>query len=245
MNDDTLVLYYYDDGLTEDERRKVEAALEHDVDLAARYRQLESQLGTLVEVPAGALPGDLRRRLHAALDRAADGARDPRMAPRLWPAHWLPFLLGAGLTAAVALAIGLGLRATDTPAPVGVPVAVTDPVPREDATVFARAIEVYFRDSRLEVEGLPDQGNGERTAMIMDLVMQNRVFARLATQNDAPELARVLRAFEPILTRLAAEDISAEESEALRAKLAFELNVMLTRLTREASEYTTSNEQET
>ena len=106
-------------------------------------------------------------------------------------------------------------------------------------------MQVYFRDSSLELQGLPDAGNGERTELVLQLIAQNRAFARLAVENEAPDLARVLRAFEPILTRLAAEDITAEESEALRAQLAFELNVMLTKLTREASEYITPTEQET
>jgi hypothetical protein len=44
--------------------------------------------------------------------------------------------------------------------------------------------------------------------------------------------------------RLAAEDVTAEESEALRAQLAFELNVMLTKLTRETSEFATTTQQE-
>ena len=81
--------------------------------------------------------------------------------------------------------------------------------------------------------------------MIMSLIEQNRRYEKLASQNASPDLARVLRAFEPILLRLAADDISAEDSELLRAKLGFELNVMLTKLTQEASENTQSTTQET
>ena len=40
--------------------------------------------------------------------------------------------------------------------------------------------------------------------------------------------------------RLAAEDISPEEADALRAQLSFELNVMLTKLARETSKETTT-----
>lgn len=240
MNDDMLVLYYYGDGLRDGEKRVVRRALEQDPALAARYRELELQLGAIGDKAAEPLPDDLRQRLHATLDRAADLEQNrERRRP-----HWSSFLLGAGLTAALAIAVGIGLRGTNE-TPLDEPMAETQPVPTGHSAVFDRAMKVYFRDSRLDVQSLPDTGNGERTAMIMDLVAQNRSFARLAAENDAPDLARVLRAFEPILTRLAAEDISAEESAALREKLAFELNVMLTRLTREASEYTTSTEQET
>ena len=48
----------------------------------------------------------------------------------------------------------------------------------------------------------------------------------------------MLRAFEPILLRLAADDIAPEDAEALRAQLAFELNVMLTKLSRKPSKET-------
>jgi hypothetical protein len=51
-------------------------------------------------------------------------------------------------------------------------------------------------------------------------------------------VARVLRAFEPILLQLAATDIAPEDAEALRAKLAFELNVMLTKLASQSSNET-------
>jgi DNA-binding FadR family transcriptional regulator len=64
------------------------------------------------------------------------------------------------------------------------------------------------------------------------------MFERAAEQNDSKDLARVLRAFEPILMRLAADDIAAEDAEALQAQLAFELNVMLTKLGRNVSEDT-------
>jgi DNA-binding FadR family transcriptional regulator len=57
-------------------------------------------------------------------------------------------------------------------------------------------------------------------------------------QNDSQNLARVLRAFEPILLRLAADDIAPEDAEALRAQLAFELDVMLTKLSRGSSNKT-------
>ena len=72
----------------------------------------------------------------------------------------------------------------------------------------------------------------------MQIINQNRLFERAAEQNDADDLARVLRAFEPVLVRLAEEDLSDADAEALRAKLAFELNVMLTKLSRDASNET-------
>jgi hypothetical protein len=250
MKDDRLILYYYDDDLSAAEKRAIAAALEQDPALAKRYRALIRDLGGMTEAPGIAAPADLRARLHATLDRVADLERDRVRDPR-HRSHWFAFFLGAGLTAAFALAIGVALRPdatpelipTDTIADTGTEIAAGDDTARGGGR-FTRALQVHFRDSRRDLQGLADAGNGERTALIMNLVEQNRAFARLAVRNDATDLARVLRAFEPILMRLAAEDVTAEESEALRAQLAFELNVMLTKLTRETSEFATTTQQE-
>ena len=72
----------------------------------------------------------------------------------------------------------------------------------------------------------------------MQIVQQNRLFARVAKQNDSQDLARVLRAFEPILVQLAAADISNDEAARLQSQLAFELNIVLTKLSRQVSEET-------
>ena len=60
----------------------------------------------------------------------------------------------------------------------------------------------------------------------------------MAKQNDSPDLARVLRAFEPILVRLSAEDISPGEAAKLQSQLAFEINIVLTKLARQVSDNT-------
>ena len=71
---------------------------------------------------------------------------------------------------------------------------------------------------------------------MLRLIEQNRLFETAADHNNAPQLARVLRAFEPILLRLAATDTAPEDAAALRAQLSFELNVMLTKLAKESSD---------
>ena len=101
---------------------------------------------------------------------------------------------------------------------------------------FTRGLQVHLRDSQREISRLAVDSGAERAVLIMGIIEQNRLFERVAEQNNSPKLARVLRAFEPILVRLAAEDIAPEDAEALRAQLAFELNVMLTKLARDASD---------
>ena len=49
-----------------------------------------------------------------------------------------------------------------------------------------------------------------------------------------------MRAFEPILLRLAAEDVAPEDAESLREQLAFELKAMLTKYQQSPSEDATS-----
>ena len=76
------------------------------------------------------------------------------------------------VTAAVALAIGLAQR------PDAVLPATNGPLTADagsgsgaaDTATFARAMQVYFRDSRQDLARLPDAGNGERTAMISSLI---------------------------------------------------------------------------
>ena len=62
MNEDTLVLYYYDDGLSDRERRQVESAINSDAAIAAQYEQLCQQLNVMSEpdVPAVAAHTVLR-----------------------------------------------------------------------------------------------------------------------------------------------------------------------------------------
>ena len=101
---------------------------------------------------------------------------------------------------------------------------------------FVRSLQVHFRDSRAELTDLSGISAADRMILVAGLIEQNRLYARAAEQNDADNLARVLRAFEPILVQLAAEDIAPTDAAALRAQLAFELDVMLTKLALEPSD---------
>ena len=144
--------------------------------------------------------------------------------------------MGMAIAATLALGIAIGFfigdkdergatpiqtASVDTPA-AGVPVALT------------RGLQVYFRDSREQLMSLPD--SEDRTMLVLRIIEQNRMFENAAVNSDAPKLARVLRAFEPILLQLAANDLAPADAAALRAQLAFELNVMLTKLSAESSD---------
>ena len=100
---------------------------------------------------------------------------------------------------------------------------------------FTRGLQVYLQDSQAEIGRLPLDSDANRSLLVMQIIAQNRLFEQTAARNNSPDLARVLRAFEPILLRLASEDLSPEDAAALRAQLAFELNVVLTKLVRDTS----------
>ena len=97
---------------------------------------------------------------------------------------------------------------------------------------------MHFRDSRdAHWQPSTSAANGERDQLIMNIVQQNRLFERMANASRIRRISlAVLRAFEPILIRLASEDLSTEEAAALQSQLAFELNIVLTRLTQQVSD---------
>lgn len=236
MNDDTLLLYYYDDGLSVAERREVERALAADPSLAARYRALACDLARLPDARTVPPSADMVQRWHDSIARAAGQGAGEKPGHRF---HSWSFLLGAVAAAALAVGMGLGIfLAADRPAAPPPALAVTDggTAAAGASPAFARELRLYLRQSERSLAMLSAEGNGERAALLMGLIEQNRLYARAARQSDAEDVARVLRAFELVLVELAAGDIAPAEAEALRAKLRFELNVMLTKLSRGSSD---------
>lgn len=238
INEETLTLYFYDDGLSADERRDVEIALDDNAELAAQYRSLCRQFEQWQEQDVANAPAHLVQRWHDSIDRAARAEQvEPKKSGELM--HFMSFFWGAAVTTALAVGIGIGAyfsAETSTSPPVDdlrviVPADESISVPAS----FTRGLQVYLRDSQSELVQLPLDSGADRSVLAMQIIEQNRMFERTATLNNSPELARVLRAFEPILLRLASDDISPQDAVALRAQLAFELNVVLTKLARDTS----------
>jgi len=240
MNDDTLTLYYYNDGLTNSERQEVANALANDPALGIRYQALCRELENIVDPELPAPPADMVQRWHDGLDRAIGHETQAKPEPTV---HSWSFLLGAAITAALAIGVGIGLfLADDDPVSPMIEELVADNAAPEISTSspFIRGLQVHLRESEEGLTALPGDSNGDRNLLIMNIIEQNRLFERAAEQNDSDKLARVLRAFELVLVQLASEDISAEDAEALRAKLLFELNVMLTKLANDPSDEPTT-----
>jgi hypothetical protein len=235
MNDETLTLYYYDE-LSHAEQREVEAALAADAELAERYRVLREELDGLMTSEAPAAPTHLVHQWHDVIDKAAERERVASV-PLARPFFFGSFSWGAVAVVALALGIAIGIQLSGND-----PVIDAGPVPvvttTEPTGAFSRGLLVHFRDSREQLAGINPDMNGERQLLIQSIIDQNRLFEQLAEQNDAGDLARVLRAFEPVLVRLAADDVSPDEAARLQAQLSFELGVVLTKLNQHVSKGT-------
>ena len=227
MNEEALILYYYDDGLSDRERQRIAAALEADPDLAAEYQALCRDLDRLSDVSDVNVPSHVIQRMHDSIDRVARPVTVEQVRPTR-SFNPLSFAWGAAVTAALAIGIGIGVYFSDDP--IATPETFSDP--------FTRGMQVYLRDARDGIATMPVTGMDDRAQLVMQIIEQNRLFERAAVQNHSDDLARVLRAFEPILLKLASEDITPAEAEALRAQLTFELNVMLTKISRGSSNET-------
>jgi hypothetical protein len=171
--------------------------------------------------------------------RAARLEESESPQPRAWIHRW-SFIAGAGVTAALALGIGMSLWmsgsvSTDPPVTLQAPAVATV---EWSTAAFERGLESHFRSGRKELAGLGGRGSPDREALVASLIEQNRIYARLALQNEAPEVARVLRSFERILEQLGREDLSAGDAAALLAQLEFEFTVILTKLGRASSQRT-------
>ena len=183
-------------------------------------------------------PAHLKHQWHAAIDQAAALERGRAPIPR---ERWHPssFFWGMAVSAAIAVGVALGVFVSDDTIDTPVPYVVEN-LTQPDATpvAFTRGLQHHFRSSAKQLADL--DGSEDAAMLVLRLVEQNRLFETAADQNNAPQLARVLRAFEPILLRLAATDTAPEDAEALKAQLSFELNVMLTKLAKESSDETHS-----
>jgi len=173
------------------------------------------------------------RRWHDALDEAA--AREQTAnRPVSRSLHPTSFFMGVAIAATLALGIAIGFFMAGNDAEPQVTTAAIDTSPAAMPGALSRGLQVHFRDSREQILNLPEAD--DPAMLVLHIIEQNRLFESAAINSDAPKLARVLRAFEPVLLRLAADDLAPEDARELQAQLAFEMNVMLTKLSVESSD---------
>ena len=196
-------------------------------------------LGLDEVVPA---PSHMQQRWHDSIDLAAQQERVAQKKSHT-PFNPMSFFWGAAITTALAVGIGIGVMLSDSPTSID----SNDYVVRDATTsdpdrsaAFSRVLQAHFRDTRESITALPTSSAEEQAMLILQIIQQNRLFEQAAENNESENLARVLRAFEPILLQLAATDIAPEDADALREQLAFQLKIMLTKLERDTSKDTQS-----
>ena len=217
ISDDDLLLYYYRDGLDAMERARIGTALAEQPELARRLHRLVAQLDTVADMPEVAVPLHIQQRWENALDRATPAKRSgrPVMAFRWWQA-------AAAFVVAVAIlvTVQLSLRSpqeqpmADAAAPAG--------------SAYERGLRWHLASTEQRLAKLDNARPDERAQLIATIIEQNRMYALAAERANEPQLARVLRAFTPILESLADEPGDASASDI--AQLSFELRVMQARL---------------
>ena len=236
INDDTLILYYYQDGLSQTELNHIQTALDRDPELKQRYEDLIREL-TEIEVQTDVeCPSHLKHQWHALIDGAAasERQRQQQSHPRF---SWMTW--GASVAGALMIGIALGvylLADKDRNLP---KVVQNNDAPKiqepSDPAVgsgdsFNRGLLLHLQSSQTQLGQLVNNGDADKQALLVEIIRQNRMFEQAAEAKQAPEVARVLRAFEPILMQLASDEVDAEAAEALQRQLEFEMNIVVTKL---------------
>jgi hypothetical protein len=224
ITDDELLLYHYRDGLDTAERARIGAALSEQPELAQRLQSLVSRLDAAAAMPEVPVPAHIQQRWQDALSRSArnDEARGATYAPRSsrllfelrWPA-------AAAAVAIVALVLVFQQPAPDPDAGV----AATQEPP---ASAYERGLKWHLASTERQLAGLGSATPEERARLIETIIAQNRIYALAAERAGEPQLARVLRAFGPVLEELEHGDGATSASGI--AQLTFELRVMQGRL---------------
>jgi hypothetical protein len=231
IDDDTLILYIYNDGLSAEQRLCVENALRDDQTVARRHRDLAAGLAALraddeaIEAPAAAV-----HRWQTGLARAARVEASKPGVPSPWRL-WL----GGAIAAVAVLAVGLSMR-TSGPAPDEAPFVLAPPAADRlmddggTSSSLRRGIQVHLIAAAHQLDQLPAMDAARQAEVIAGLIGSNRAYQRAADDQKADRLARALRAFEPGLRSLAAADTDSPTFRAERERLTFELGIVHARL---------------
>jgi anti-sigma-K factor RskA len=228
-----LILYYYDDGLSPTEKQAITAALQTDALLAVRYRELSASLVELQDETPVAAPAHLKPQWHELIGREAQLERQ-RSVNTGRSRHWLGWAAGLATMLVVGIAIGIWMQPTATPPDAGegglVQVVPELAAPEGGIGAFTRAVQFYLDGQQAELAGMDDRQAETNQLILLQIIAQNRLIERAAVANQAPELARLMRAFEPVLLKLADPATSPEQAAALQRQLAFEMQAVLTKL---------------
>jgi hypothetical protein len=229
ITDDELLLYYYRDGLDAAERARIGAAISAQPELAQRMHTLVARLDAAAALPEVPVPAEVRQRWQAALDDAANKVATRETAPRSKSRYFLPVFSGA-MAAAVAVML-IFQTSKQTPPEQTAEVTVPATATPADASAYERGLKWHLASTERQLAGISTAKPEERAQLIETIVAQNKLYALAAERAGEPQLARVLRAFGPILENVAQ---GGGDSTANVAQLSFELRVMQGRLNAES-----------
>jgi hypothetical protein len=228
ISDDELLLYYYRDGLDASERARIGAALSAQPELAQRLHALVAKLDAVAAMPEVPVPARIQQRWIAALEREAGSEVKARpVAPRSrlsW--HWQA---AAASVAAVALAFTVQQVLQQTPGQsVEPPTAAAPNATDQEASPYENGLKWHLASTERQIASLGEATPEERAKLVDTIIGQNRIYALAAERAGEPQLARVLRAFTPILEDVASGRASSTDGNL--AQLSFELRVTQARL---------------
>jgi hypothetical protein len=221
ISDDDLLLYYYRDGLDAAERARIGAALSEQPELAQRMQGLVARLDAAAAMPEVPVPEAVQQRWQDALERAvvSKPVARPLRAGRQLNYGWL----AAAAVTVVALIV---FQVTTRPEPERtVENPPEAPADTGEASAYERGLKWHLASTEQQLAGLDSAKPEERARLIETIIAQNRIYALAAERAGEPQLARVLRAFAPVL-----EGLEHGDSSGSIAQLTFELRVMQGRL---------------
>lgn len=237
INEQQLILYYYDDGLSPQEQQVITEALQTNAVLATRYQELSAGLDDLQDETPVAAPAHLKPQWHELIGREAQLQRQhdgQSSSGSRRPQHWLGWAAGLATMLVFGMAIGIWMQPATTTLDAGdtglVQVMPELQSPEGGTGAFTRAVQFYLDGQQTELAGMGDRQAETNQLILLQIIAQNRLIERAAVANQAPELARLMRAFEPVLLKLADPATSPEQAAALQRQLAFELQAVLTKL---------------
>lgn len=238
ISDDDLLLYYYRDGLDAAERARIGTALAEQPALAQRLHRLVAQLDTVAEMPEVPVPAHIEQRWQSALERAAAAHNNyvatARTGSRFSTAFRWQALAATVVAMAILVTIQVSMQSRPDRTTGNVPPATTQAAASTpEGAAYERGLRLHLASTEQRLAGLDSAQPEERARLVETIIEQNRLYALAAERANEPQLARVLRAFTPILESLAVEHSDASASDL--AQLNFEMRVMQARLSAAAA----------
>ena len=227
ISDDDLLLYYYRDGLDAAERARIGAALAEQPELARRLHALVARLDAAAAMPEVPVPAQVQERWQAALERAAGERRvEPARRPTFSQPRWQAL---AAAAAVAVIALVFGIQKPMVPKPVPTP---ETSAAASNTSAYENGLKWHLASTERRLASLNEATPEERARLVETIISQNRLYALAAERAGEPQLARVLRAFTPVLESVA--DGRGQTAGSVE-QLSFELRVMQARLKADAA----------